>query len=541
MSTAAEIPPTSRRFSPVQFLFNWIADLGEVTVGWIANLGDVALFSARTLSWLVTHLPRRETIIPAFYQIGVLSLPVVALTGTFIGMVLAVQSYAQFRGLGMEARMGAVINMTLVTELAAHFSCQRVSLGLRAGKHTEVQVLSHSAHFEHRSNLIRNIALAMDEAVDQDRVIVISPQGEATSAITLAHKELAGQVGNVSICTVPFTDKGEVIGALSLERDSGMPFDTASVRQIEQILAFLAHVMVLKRRDERALLVKLLHSLSDTGARVLGPGNMRLKLWVLASLALAGFFLVAEGTWRLTAEAVIEGSVQRTVAAPIDGYISEANFRAGDVVKQGDELGALDDRDLRLERLKWSTLRQQLLRESREAMAESDLAEVNIISARIEQADAELALLDEQLARVRLISPLDGIIIQGDLSQMLGTPVARGDVLFKVAPLDDYRIVLKLDEKDIAPVVPGQTGYLVLASMPEKNFKLEIRKITALSTAQEGGNHFRVEAGLVDAPLALRPGMEGIGKIEIGERNLLWIWTRDLVNWLRLQTWTWWY
>ena len=46
-----------------------------------------------------------------------LSLPVVALTGTFIGMVLAVQSYSQFRLLHLETRLGAVINMSLVREL----------------------------------------------------------------------------------------------------------------------------------------------------------------------------------------------------------------------------------------------------------------------------------------------------------------------------------------------------------------------------------------------------------------------------------------
>ena len=65
----------------------------------------------------VDQAPKRETIFPNFYQIGVLSLPVVALTGTFIGMVLAVQSYSQFRMLHIESRLGAVINMSLVREL----------------------------------------------------------------------------------------------------------------------------------------------------------------------------------------------------------------------------------------------------------------------------------------------------------------------------------------------------------------------------------------------------------------------------------------
>ncbi len=72
---------------------NWVADLGQLAMRWIASLGDLAIFSWRTIVWMFTRLPRRETLLPAFYQIGVLSLPVVALTGTFIGMVLAVQSY----------------------------------------------------------------------------------------------------------------------------------------------------------------------------------------------------------------------------------------------------------------------------------------------------------------------------------------------------------------------------------------------------------------------------------------------------------------
>jgi phospholipid/cholesterol/gamma-HCH transport system permease protein len=101
----------------VQVLVDWIIDLGDVVIGWFVAVGDVAVFSVSTIRWLLFRLPNRETIMPNFYQIGVLSLPVIALTGTFIGMVLAVQSYSQFRVLHLETRLGAVINMSLVREL----------------------------------------------------------------------------------------------------------------------------------------------------------------------------------------------------------------------------------------------------------------------------------------------------------------------------------------------------------------------------------------------------------------------------------------
>ncbi len=101
----------------MQAVVDWIADFGSVLVDWIIGLGSIFLFTMRTMRWLLTRLPSRENLMPSFYQIGVLSLPVVALTGTFIGMVLVEQSYDQFRVLHMESRLGAVINLSLVREL----------------------------------------------------------------------------------------------------------------------------------------------------------------------------------------------------------------------------------------------------------------------------------------------------------------------------------------------------------------------------------------------------------------------------------------
>jgi phospholipid/cholesterol/gamma-HCH transport system permease protein len=95
----------------------WIASWGALAIDVFCQVGNMSLFVGRTFAWMLTRLPKAETILPNFYEVGVKSLPVVALTGTFIGMVLAVQSYFQFRQMGLESRLGAVINMSLVREL----------------------------------------------------------------------------------------------------------------------------------------------------------------------------------------------------------------------------------------------------------------------------------------------------------------------------------------------------------------------------------------------------------------------------------------
>ena len=101
----------------MRFVNDFVTGVGRIVMSLVISLGDVSLFGLRVLSWLTSRLPRKGTLLPSFHQIGVLSLPVVALTGLFIGMVLAVQSYSQFRALHLETRLGAVINMSLVREL----------------------------------------------------------------------------------------------------------------------------------------------------------------------------------------------------------------------------------------------------------------------------------------------------------------------------------------------------------------------------------------------------------------------------------------
>jgi multidrug efflux pump subunit AcrA (membrane-fusion protein) len=150
-------------------------------------------------------------------------------------------------------------------------------------------------------------------------------------------------------------------------------------------------------------------------------------------------------------------------------------------------------------------------------------------------------LLEEQLSRIAVTAPFDGVVVAGDLSQSLGAPVERGDILFEVAPLDSYRVILEVDERDIGPVSRDQTGTLALTGMPEDKLEIRVDKITPISTAEDGRNYFRVEASLVgETPAILRPGMEGVGKISVGQRKLIWIWTHKIVYWIRMFSWSWW-
>jgi len=192
-----------------------------------------------------------------------------------------------------------------------------------------------------------------------------------------------------------------------------------------------------------------------------------------------------------------------------------------------------------LERLKWVTERQEHLYEYDKALAARQPAAINVIRSQIDQAAAQIKLLDEQLERIKLRSPISGLVVSGDLSQLIGTSVQRGQILFEIAPLDAYRVILDVDEREVRSIEAGRTGELVVSALPNQNLPFVVDKITPIAEARSGRNVFRVEGRLTDNPPQLRPGMEGVGKIEIGRRNLAWIWLHPVIDWMRIWSWRW--
>jgi multidrug resistance efflux pump len=281
-------------------------------------------------------------------------------------------------------------------------------------------------------------------------------------------------------------------------------------------------------------------ALKTQAAKLVGAERSGLKLLAIAAVLLIAYLSLAKTDYKLSANMALEGAVQRALVAPFDGYIGEAPSRPGDLVAENDVLCRLDDRDLELERLKWSSQRSELRRRLQEALAGYDRVEVSIANAQLEQVQAQLDLTESRLARTAIRAPFDGVVVNGDLSQRLGGAVQKGELLFQVTPLDAYRVILKIPEGRISDVREGQQGSLVLAALPHQAFDFTVRRITPISLAEEGQNHYRVEADLAQTVDALRPGMEGVAKIQVDRRRILGIWTRNIREWVRLKVWAWW-
>jgi multidrug efflux pump subunit AcrA (membrane-fusion protein) len=430
--------------------------------------------------------------------------------------------------------------LDVANELANRLNCRRVSIGLAKDNGIRLAVISHSAVFHEKAHVVATIENAMEEALDQSASIALPPVPASERRIALAHRDLARQSGANSVASVVMASAGRPVGVITLERDSVDAFDGRTVQLLEAVAVLLGPLLEMKADTQRLIAGKLADKTSSGLKALFGPRRPAVKLAAAAAVAALAFVALVPGEFRISAKAVVEGAVQRAAVAPFDGFIAAAQARAGDVVAEGQVLATLDDRELALEEVRWrSELEQQVLKYN-DALGKHDRSAARVLAALVEQAKAQLALVEDKRARAKITAPFSGVVVSGDLSQLLGSPIEKGKMLFELAPLDKFRVILQVDERDVLYVKNAQTGQLVLTGFSSAAFPLKVKTVTPVATAADGRNYFRIEAQVDDPEKVLRPGMEGIGKVAVGERSLLWIWSRTLIDWLRITLWKWW-
>lgn len=431
--------------------------------------------------------------------------------------------------------------MAIANELAAQFVCDRVSVG-RAfpGGSLRLLAMSHSATFKANTRVVAAIESAMEEASEQACTVCHPPPSRQERISTFAQEELArlsdGTAPSV-LSVVVFNPNGRVAGAITLERHRGPNFDKTEIDAADAVASLFAPLLTALLRSNRLVAGRAIDAAEAMIGSALGPRRLALKLVVILAAVGTAALALATGEHRVTARAVLEPQVQRAITAPFDTFIVNAPARAGDIVKQGQLLAVLESRDFVVELAKWQAERDKLVQRQREALAKSDRSALAVLGHQIEQALAQLAFVEDRLARTRITAPFDGTIVSGDLSQMLGSPMEKGKSLFEIAPLDAYRISMQIDERDIAFVRTGQSGVVTLAGMSGTSLPLVVTSITPVTTPREGRNTFKAEAVLEHSATQLRPGLEGIAKLDAGSRPLLWIWLHPLIDWWRLMAW----
>ncbi len=425
--------------------------------------------------------------------------------------------------------------LALCGGLADRFDAERVSLGWMRGPSIRLRAVSRTERINRQMELAQALEAVMEEAVDQNADLT-HPSVEG-GWITREHEKFSTQNHSPHVATLLLRTGEEVAGALTVER-AASPLEPAEYQQIRVVLDLLGRRLDDLERRDRWIGARTAAWIRQRSSLVIGPRHTWAKLLglgIFALLLVLFFFHVpyrVEGNFHLRAERLAQ------IGVPFDGYIGQAFVRPGDIVTNGQPLLQLDIRDLVLEEAASAAEMQRYERETEKARAAGALGEMRVAEALSRQAAARLAQLRNRLDQASMRSPFDGVVIEGDFNERLGQPVRQGDPLFRVARLDRLYVEAEIPERDVHELSGSESGEIAFLSQPGLKFAVTGRTLEPAAVPRQSGNVFLHRCDLARTPEAwFRPGMQGVAKLDVGSRRLIWVLSHRTIDFLRLHLW----
>ncbi|MFC1828478.1 efflux RND transporter periplasmic adaptor subunit [Thermodesulfobacteriota bacterium] len=426
--------------------------------------------------------------------------------------------------------------MILCNEVASRYHCDRVSLGWIKDGYVRLQTMSHMERFEKKMDAVQSLERAMEEAFDQDEEILWPPP-QGSHCVVRDHDTFSWEQGSKYIVSLPIRLNDRPVGVLTCER-SNDPFSDDEIRGLRVLCDQSARRLGDLRQSDQWFGARAAESIKENLSKLLGVEHTFAKLiGLVVCLALAVLFF-GKLNYRVEATFVLKTDDLAYLPAPFDGYIHKVHVKIGDYVEKTAPLLSLDTRELLLEESTALANQNRYSREAEKARAQNALADMRIALALEDQAKARLKLMRYHIANAQIKAPFEGIVVEGDLEELLGAPVRKGDVLFKVARIEKMYAELKVDERDIHELADDATGEIAFVSRPDHKFPVRVQRIDPVAVTEEEGNIFIIRARFTDEVADWwRPGMSGIAKINVGKRNIFWIISHRTVDFLRIFLW----
>lgn len=426
--------------------------------------------------------------------------------------------------------------MSLCSELAARFACDRVSLGWLEGDLVRLRAISHIEKFDRSMAAAQALEDVMEESLGQDREIVV-PAPQASGSVARSHLEYARVQGVSHLLSIPLRVGGQPLAVLTAERRD-KAFDEAQRWEMRLICELVASRLASLQQRDRWIGARWTAAARSGLGRLWGIDHSLAKLAVLTALVAVAVAAWLPWSYRIDTVATLRSDDLVFVPAPFDGFLREVHVGIGDKVERGAATVGMDTRELLLEEAMAVAEVGRFAREAEKAQAAWQLADMQIALARQRQSAARLDLVRDHLSNARLRAPMSGVVVEGELKKNLGSPVKKGDLLLKIARLDSTYVELEIDQTDIHEAAPGRRGELAFVGRPDLKVALVIERIEPASTMKDGRNYFLARAR-VDGPVQSwwRPGMGGTAKIDAGERSLLWVLTHRSVRFMQRMLW----
>lgn len=427
--------------------------------------------------------------------------------------------------------------LALVNGVASSFDCSMVCFGWKKGNYLRLSAVSHIEDFKADSPMAKELEALLEEAGEQDETICF-PNQTGRFVVDRAHATHIARQAARQVVTLPVRVDGRVVGALTCEKREDL-LSPGRIEALGLLVDLTARWLDALHYRDTWFGGRLAIRCRRAAATWFSIQGVALKLAVVGAFVLLLSSLLITWDYRVEGAATLQTDLVRYVSAPFEGVVTEVRAREGEAVKRGDILVRMDARELHLKRSQEAADIVRFRREADKSRAQNALADMRIAQAKVEELRSELERTQYNLDRASITALSAGIIVEGDVKKLVGAPVAKGDVLMKIAQVDAMYALVKVRERDIDEIRQGGSGRLVLLSRPDRVFGVSVDKVIPLAEVdQREGNIFVLKVRLDGkAESWWRPGMSGVAKIDAGRRTIAWIVTHRVIDFIRMYLW----
>jgi RND family efflux transporter MFP subunit len=337
----------------------------------------------------------------------------------------------------------------------------------------------------------------------------------------------------------PLVDDQGRLGVLSLE--SGDPdFLTVAHLEIIKVLAGQATVALRNASLYREVpFINLLAPLLQKKKRFLAMEKRRRRLMIALAGALALFLVFCPLPMRVSGDATVASAHTGQVQAGVDGVVKNVYVHEGDHVRQGAVLADLETWNYRADLTAAEARYNEALAAMNRALAQNDGTAAGIERTKADYLKAELARARERLDRTTIRAPFDGVVATPKIQDSVGRRLVHGDTFAEIIETSQVTVDVAVPE-DVATLLrQGEGASIKLESFPLRIFRGQVGRISPQSEVQSDERVFVARVNVSNPDGAMRPGMQGQGKVSVGWHPAGYVFFRGPAMWVWDKLWSW--
>jgi RND family efflux transporter MFP subunit len=432
----------------------------------------------------------------------------------------------------VQERNPAAARQRLVDGLGHLWGDVRVALGSQRGSSgCRLAALSGQPKFERRSEFVRAVEAALDETLRHTGPVRWPAPDQSSSPLPTFRRVASLATAEAILGMKLPVAEGLPACALLLIGEGAEIADPDRIARLQGGAAALGGLSAIL--DQASLTPA--HAAVRRGWKLFAGRGRWWGLGVAGTLAIAAWIPAPD---RIHCSCTLEPQVRRYVAAPFEGTLEKALVAPGDVVTQGQPLALLDPRPLKLELAVLQAQEQEAAKRQDAALATRQAAPAQMAELERSQAAHKIEHQERRLQQMTLRSPLDGVIVRGDLERSEGVPLKSGESMFEIAPLSPMLVELAVAEDEVRLVEAGMPVSIRLVAFPSRTFTGTVARIHPRAEVRDEQSVFIAEVLLDNQEVLLRPGMAGQAIISGRSQPLGWTLARRPV--IRMTRWMWW-